>query len=461
MRERKTAWILPRSLARKLRVAFSLMSILPILLSVYLITVYVPPRDDFTFHFIGFFFINVLISFSGFFIIKDVIDRVLLVTGQVKMIAAGDMDRRIEVKLKDELAELSEALNQITQKVRTNMQELQVYGKQTDDKNTEVQRRLLILASVLQITSLISQRESLDKILQMIVEKARSIAFSDIAYLLVMDESSGALTVSKAYGMDVSGILDAKFPVPDSLFIDAGHQDTARVIDAGNPGSPEQASVLEERLHLKNTAAIPVHLAGEIVAILGIGNRLEGFTYTKDDQSLLDVFAKQATIAMGNETLLRKIEKLEIQDPLTGLYNQAYILGHLREEIKRAMRFQRPCAFMIVSVDRFDKLQASVGAEQCNAIIIKIASLIRDLVREVDRVARFDRNSFAIVLPEKNKREIKKMADDIKERIESNFASKLDHRKLLTVSIAASENPLDGANAEELVAGAQRMLRNV
>ncbi|HNQ51454.1 MAG TPA: diguanylate cyclase, partial [Candidatus Omnitrophota bacterium] len=96
--------------------------------------------------------------------------------------------------------------------------------------------------------------------------------------------------------------------------------------------------------------------------------------------------------------------------------------------------------------------------EQANAILIKISSLIRDLVREVDRVARFEKNGFAVVLPEKNKREMQKMADEIKERIESNFASKLDHRKLLTVSIGTSENPLDGANAEELVACAHKML---
>jgi len=32
------------------------------------------------------------------------------------MIAAGDMGRKIDVKLKDEIGELSEALNQITQR---------------------------------------------------------------------------------------------------------------------------------------------------------------------------------------------------------------------------------------------------------------------------------------------------------------------------------------------------------
>ncbi|MFA6384228.1 MAG: GGDEF domain-containing protein, partial [Candidatus Omnitrophota bacterium] len=178
----------------------------------------------------------------------------------------------------------------------------------------------------------------------------------------------------------------------------------------------------------------------------------------KDDQALFDVFAKQAIIAMGNERLLRKVEKLEIKDNLTGLYNQAYILSHLREEIKRAVMFQRPCAFMLISIDRFDTLLAAVGSEQVNEIIKMIASLIRDSVREVDRVARYEKNSFAVVLPEKNKREMQKMSVMIKESIESKFVSNLDLRKSLTVSIGTSENPLDGASAEELIKSAQKML---
>lgn len=447
-----------RGLGYKLRVAFSLMSVLPLLVSFYVIVNYLVPRAGMRPYVIMFLGISAVIALSGFFLIKDVFDRMIKVTGQVKMIAAGDMARKIDVKLKDEVGELSDALNQITQRVRTNMEELQVYGKQTDDMNTQIQRRLHVLASVLQITSLISQRESLDKVLQMIVEKAKQLAHSDMAYLLVRDEATGAFVVSKVFGADVSGLQDAKVHVPETLFLDIGIQDKVFLIDAGNPASPEQAAILEERLRLRNTMAIPVHLAGEVVGVLGVGNKAEGFSYTRDDQALFDVFAKQATIAMGNEKLLRKVEKLEIKDGLTGLYNQAYILNHLREEIKRAVRFQRPCAFMVVSIDRFDKLQASVGVEQANAIIVKIASIIRDQVREVDRVARFEKNSFAVVMPEKNKREMRKMADEIKERIESNFASKLDHQKLLTVSIGTSENPLDGANAEELVACAQKML---
>ena len=233
------------------------------------------------------------------------------------------------------------------------------------------------------------------------------------------------------------------------------------MIDAAHTASPEQAAVLEAKLKLRNTMALPVHLAGEIVGIIGVGNRVDDFLYTKDDQALLDVFAKQATIAMGNDTLLRKIEKLEIKDGLTGLYNQAYILNHLREEIRRAMMFQRPCSFMLIGIDRFDRLQASVGPEQINGIIKKIASLIRDSVREVDRVARFEKNSFAIVLPEKNKREMQKMALAIKESIELNFSSNLDHRKLLTVSVGSSENPLDGISAEELVRDAQNKMQPV
>ncbi|MFA5100872.1 MAG: HAMP domain-containing protein, partial [Candidatus Omnitrophota bacterium] len=231
MKKKTDVSLSSQSLGNKLRVAVSLMSVLPLLVSFYLVANYIIPRAGLKFDIVIFLAISVLIAISGYIVIKEVIDRVISVSGQVKMIAAGDMDRKVDVKLKDELGDLSEALNQITQRVRTNMEELQVYGKQTDDMNTQVQRRLLVLASVLQITSLISQRESLDKILQMIIEKAKLLAYSDISYLLVQEQGSVMFSMKKVFGVGASELLDVKIPVPDTLFADVSRQDTVLILD--------------------------------------------------------------------------------------------------------------------------------------------------------------------------------------------------------------------------------------
>lgn len=450
-----------QNLGHKLRIAFALMSVLPLLVTFYLVAEYILPRIGLKPDVLIFLSISVLIAFTGFFVIKEVFDRVVSVSSQVKLIAAGDIGRKVEVKLKDELGDLSEALNQITQRVRGSMEELQTYGRQTNEMNSQIQRRLLVLASVLQVTALISQKDRIDKILQLIVEKAKLLADSQLSYYFAKDPENGFYSLKKVDGSDLAGLFDVKIPPTHPLFKDMLDKDQPLIIDIERSPDASSRERLNALLRISNTVCSPVHLAGEVAGFIGIGNNRKDQAYSKDDIELLDVFAKQVSIAVGNEILLRRIEKLEIKDNLTGLYNRNFIMNHLREEIKRAMMFQRPCSFVLVGVDRFEELRSSLGPEKTDAVLKKIASVIRDSVREIDRVGRFEHNSFVVVLPEKSKREMQKLSEELKNSIESNFVSSLDNSRLLTVSVGTAENPLDGVTAEELLSCAQKTLQSV
>ncbi|HOU37239.1 MAG TPA: hypothetical protein PK562_08245, partial [Candidatus Omnitrophota bacterium] len=110
MKKNDLVSISSKGLAYKLRVAFCLMSVLPLLVSFYVIVNYLVPKTGMRLYVIVLLGISAVIALSGFFLIKDVFDRMIKVTGQVKLIAAGDMARKIDVKLKDEVGELSDAL---------------------------------------------------------------------------------------------------------------------------------------------------------------------------------------------------------------------------------------------------------------------------------------------------------------------------------------------------------------
>ncbi len=77
---------------------------------------------------------------------------------------------------------------------------------------------------------------------------------------------------------------------------------------------------------------------------------------------------------------------------------------------------------------------------------------------EIDRVARTANNEFAIVLPEKNKRQAKFISEEVRKKVEASFREERDENKKLTVSGGVSENPLDGVTAEELVIKAREAL---
>ncbi len=440
-----------RGLKYKLRIAFYLMSVLPLLVCIYLVSNYVLPRVGLKVDITISIAISIIIAAAGFFVLKEVFDRIVSVSTAAKLIAAGDINRKLEVVQKDEVGDLGESLNQLTSRIRSNMDELKSYSERTTEINLEIQKRVIVLSSLLQISSLISQGAALDDILKLTTEKARLLANSDVAFLLYRQENQEIFTMKSADGVNANYLLKIKVSPKDNLF--------SRAITTSKPLLLDKQSELDKNLvvdfyelfRLKNTLAIPVFIRGRVTAILGIGNARDNFMYKKEDVELVDIFAKQIAIAIENDILMNRVEKLEIKDALTGLYNGHFIKGRLQEEIRRSITYRRPCAYIVMDIDNFNKYVQSFGSLQAESTLKKIAAIIRDSVTEIDRVARTADDEFAILLPEKNKRQAYEIAEDIRKKIEYSYSEEQDTSKKITVSAGVSENPLDGVEAEELI----------
>ncbi|NQT95316.1 MAG: diguanylate cyclase, partial [Candidatus Omnitrophica bacterium] len=79
----------------------------------------------------------------------------------------------------------------------------------------------------------------------------------------------------------------------------------------------------------------------------------------------------------------------------------------------------------------------------------------------VDKAGRFSDDEFALILPERNKKEAKDIADDVRGKISKLvvFQAGKEEKIQLTVSGGLSENPIDGSSAKELIDKAQSSLK--
>lgn len=448
-------------LANKLRVAFALMSVLPLLASFYLISIYVLPRFGLKPDVLIFILVSIFIAATGFFLVKEIVDRVVLVCTKAKLIASGETNHRLEVGREDEIGDLSDALNQITDRISNNMAELKTYGQRTAEINLEINKRVFILSNLMQVSSLISQGDKLENILKLTIEKCRLLFNSETAFLFIKEEHKDIFTVKALDGANPEGLyyfMNITLDLRDRLFNKLVNSSQPLIVDKENMLSREAESAFYEKFKLKSMLALPVRLRGKIAGILGVGSAANGTLYKKDDIDLLEVLAKQIAIAMENDFLSRRVDKLEIKDALTGLYNEVFIRSRLQEEIKRAIAYQRPCAFVLFSLNSFEEVHKRFGSLYAESALKKAGTLIRDSVSEVDRVARIGSNEFAVVLPEKNKRQAQGIAQDIRKKIELSFAGEDDADKQLKVSVGVSENPLDGVEALELIDKAKQVL---
>ncbi len=446
-------------LRRKLRVAFCLMSVLPLMVAFYIVANYVLPRVGFKIDNASITIsvvISSLIAVIGFFLIKQVFDRIVNISSEVKLIADGDMAGKIQVSKDDELGFLEDTLNQLTMRIRKSMDELKGYSERTSEINVEIQKRVLALSSLLQISSIISQGAKLDEVLHLAVEKSRILANSDTAFILFLDKEGKQFQTKVADGLMTDYLYDSKIPIDDPLLVKAFKANKPVVVDSDNPLPHPDKPLFPEQVRLKNSIMLPVFLKGKLAGLFGIGTNKDRFVYRKEDIELLDIFVKQVTIAMENDLLSHSVEKLEIKDALTGLYNERFIHGRLQEEIKRAIIYQRPCAFIMLNIDDFKAFHREFGALQSEGVIKRVSSLIRESITEVDRAARTGDNEFAVVLPERNKRNAQVIAEDIRKKIEGVFSPEKDIKRRVTVSAGISENPLDGVDADELFTKARQ-----
>ncbi|MDD4953778.1 MAG: diguanylate cyclase [Candidatus Omnitrophica bacterium] len=458
MNKRKINSLDSYCLHRKLIISFSLMSVLPLLVSTYLVSTYILPKIGLNIEIAMSLSISVFIAIIGFFLIKGIFDRIASVTVEAKLIAAGDLSRKLDTKHQDEVGDLSGSLNQLTQRIRSNMDELKGYSEKTTEINLEIQKRILVLSGLMQISSLITQGAKLEDILKLASEKSRFLTSSDVSYMFFREGGREEFSMKIADGINSQYLLKIKVDSKDELFGRVIKTNKPLIFDRQN-AIPENLAVgFYEQFRLKNTLVLPIYLRGQVTGLMGVGNARESFLYKKDDVELLEIFAKQIAIAVESDILMHRVEKLEIKDALTGLYNEAFIHSRLQEEIKRAILYRRPCAFVLFDIDNFKKLNEDLGLRHAETALKSIASLIKESVTEIDRVGRSGDDEFSVILPEKNKRQAQKIAEDICKKIEVSLAHEGGHGKKITVSGGVSENPLDGVNAIDLITKARELV---
>jgi diguanylate cyclase (GGDEF)-like protein len=446
------------NLKRKLTIAFTLMSILPILICGYIVSWYILPKMGLRLDIAATLIVSVIISVAGFALVKEIFDRIVLVSTAAKLIAAGDMSHLVEIEQRDEIGDLGGSLNQLTQRIRANMDELKSYSEKTTEINVEIQKRVMVLSSLLQLSSLVSQGVKLEEILRVAVEKARLLASSDVAYLLFRDSEQDVFYTKMADGINSGYLLKLSVEPKSELFNKPITENKPLIIDKQSLVSEGASAAFYDKFRIKNTLAIPVYLRGTVRAILGVGNARESFLYKKDDIELIEIFAKQIAIAIENDILMRRVEKLEIKDALTGLFNEVFIRSRLQEEIKRAVAYRRPCAFILFDIDDFKQRVQNHGSLYAESALKKLSAIIKDSVTEIDSVARTGDDEFAILLPEKNKRQAQEIAEEIRKKVEFSYSEESDPDRKISLSAGVSENPLDGVDAETLIKTARELV---
>lgn len=119
-----------------------------------------------------------------------------------------------------------------------------------------------------------------------------------------------------------------------------------------------------------------------------------------------------------------QLQTLTVLDVLTGGYNRRHLEQVLGVEVARAARFGRPLSVIMFDLDAFKRVNDTRGHAAGDEVLRRVWAAASATVREVDTVARFGGDEFAIVLPEADQ----DAAGVIAERLHDATAAGLQER---------------------------------
>ena len=169
--------------------------------------------------------------------------------------------------------------------------------------------------------------------------------------------------------------------------------------------------------------------------------------------------AARLRVGMRVWKIQHRLQQAAITDGLTGLYNHDHLNHILETEWKRTRRYGSPMSLIMMDLDFFKAVNDTYGHLVGNSVLEEVAAILRNTSREVDAIARFGGDEFAIVAPEAPLDDAAAMAERIRLNICDllNVEALHDHVVTASIGVAGADDPRAHSPAE-LVELADRAL---
>lgn len=225
---------------------------------------------------------------------------------------------------------------------------------------------------------------------------------------------------------------------------------------AGMTEWPTPSGTLEEAGFFPDIVA-PVVWGGKTYGAMVLAGNEEHLGGKRPYVSMLaDVVAS----AYQNSIAVETADLEASTDPLTGAYNRAYLVRRFEAEMRRARNYMSPLSVLLLDIDHFKQVNDSYGHAAGDAILKRLAELIRKNTRSSDFVVRYGGEEFVSVMTSANQDQAFLYVDRLREMVAAAEFPVPGHDAPLkvTVSVGVSSFPGDGQTTTDLLNMADQAL---
>ena len=174
---------------------------------------------------------------------------------------------------------------------------------------------------------------------------------------------------------------------------------------------------IEVARRVKGNASLPFIPIIMQTALDATENKVEGLEAGADDyitkpidfaelkarlQSMLRIKRLQEELEERERQLMEanaRLRHMSRTDGLTGVDNRRHLEETLDEMFEHAKRLNEPFACVMCDLDRFKAVNDTYGHQAGDAVLKQFARILRNEMREIDRVGRYGGEEFMMLLP--------------------------------------------------------------
>lgn len=185
----------------------------------------------------------------------------------------------------------------------------------------------------------------------------------------------------------------------------------------------------------------------------------DGRPFGPVQQDLAALVSERASTALIIAENYQLAKERAFIDDVTQVYNARYLLGVADNEIHRAERYGTPLSLLFLDLDRFKQVNDRHGHLTGSETLRNLVGVLKENVREIDTLARYGGDEFAILLGSTSHRDALAIAERVRLSVERHiFEIGVRDKLRLTISIGVASFPAHGSTKEALLETADQAM---
>lgn len=314
------------------------------------------------------------------------------------------------------------------------------------EKNTELEKKLDVLANVVEISKYINSNISDDNLIPMINDMI--IGILGVTYSTIyLKEPNGDLIV-RACNIKVPNYNI----ISNEIFSLVGSKEPV-VINSREPMFNE----FKHKLNIHSIIGVPITLRDKFRGYIVVEHTLFDF-FGHGHIKFISAIANQIGIAIENNILYNKIKEASTKDPLLGINNRKYFFDIIEEKVAKYP--EKSFAMVMVDIDFFKSFNDSYGHQFGDKVLIETARVLsKNIDQNRDEIARYGGEEIVIYIDDASSHEnVFKIVDDIRKKLSSNIVKYEGIEKSVTASFGISYYPENGDTVQKVLNVSDSML---